>query len=111
MPHEPVYLDHAATAPLRPSALAAVAEQLARGGNPSSLHRPGRAARAVVEQAREDVAAALGAEPVEVVFTSGGTEADNLAVQGLYRHRREQFPRFRRVLFSAVEHAAVSYTV
>ncbi|MEX5260485.1 cysteine desulfurase family protein [Kocuria sp. CPCC 205263] len=111
MPHESVYLDHAATAPLRPSALAAVAEQLARGGNPSSLHRPGRAARAVVEQAREDVAAALGAEPIEVVFTSGGTEADNLAVQGLYRHRREQDPGRRRVLVSAVEHAAVSDTV
>ncbi|MFI7483322.1 cysteine desulfurase family protein [Kocuria sp. M1R5S2] len=111
MPHDPVYLDHAATAPLRPLALTAVTEQLARGGNPSSLHRPGRAARAVVEQAREDVAAALGADPVEVVFTSGGTEADNLAVQGLYRHRRGADPRRRRILVSSVEHAAVADTV
>ncbi|MCM3686858.1 cysteine desulfurase family protein [Kocuria rosea] len=107
----PVYLDHAATAPLRPSALAAVTEQLARGGNPSSLHRPGRAARTVVEQARDEVAAALGADPVEVVFTSGGTEADNLAVQGLYRHRRAADPRRRRILVSSVEHAAVAETV
>ncbi len=111
MPHRPVYLDHAATAPLRPSALAAVTEQLARGGNPSSLHRPGRAARTVVEQARDDVAAALGADPVEVVFTSGGTEADNLAVQGLYRHRRAADRRRRRILVSSVEHAAVAETV
>jgi len=107
----PVYLDHAATAPLRPSALAAVTEQLARGGNPSSLHRPGRAARTVVEQARDEVAAALGADPVEVVFTSGGTEADNLAVQGLYRHRHAADPRRRRILVSSVEHAAVAETV
>ncbi|MGQ1839565.1 cysteine desulfurase family protein [Kocuria turfanensis] len=111
MPHRPVYLDHAATAPLRPSALAAVTEQLARGGNPSSLHRAGRSARTVVEQARDDVAAALGADPVEVIFTSGGTEADNLAVQGLYRHRREADPRRRRILVSSVEHAAVAETV
>ena len=110
VPRNPVYLDHAATAPLRPSALAAVTEQLARGGNPSSLHRPGRAARAVVEQAREQVAAAIGADPVEVVLTSGGTEADNLAVQGLYRHRRAADPRRRRVLVSSVEHAAVAET-
>ncbi|MCD1145748.1 cysteine desulfurase [Kocuria sp. LUK] len=105
-----VYLDHAATAPLRPAALAALTDQLARGGNPSSLHGPGRAARAVVEQAREDVAAALNADPVEVVLTSGGTEADNLAVQGLYRRRRAEDPRRRRILVSAVEHAAVAET-
>ncbi|MFI7587829.1 cysteine desulfurase family protein [Spongisporangium articulatum] len=90
-----------------PEAIAAMAEELARTGNASSLHASGRRARAVVEEARETVAAALGAHPLEVVFTSGGTEADNLAVTGLYRARRAEDPRRVRVLASAVEHHAV----
>ncbi len=101
------YLDHAATTPIRPAALAALVEQAARLGNPSSLHDAGRAARRVVEEARELLAAALGARPTEVVWTSGGTEADNLAVQGMYRARTAADDRRRRVLVSAVEHHAV----
>ena len=101
------YLDHAATTPLRPEAAAAVLEELTRVGNPSSLHTSGRDARRVVEEARERIAAALAARPGEVVLTGGGTEADNLAVKGLYWARREADQRRRRVLVSAVEHHAV----
>ncbi len=101
------YLDHAATTPLRRAAAAAVAEELTRVGNPSSLHGPGRAARAVVEEARESLAAALGAHPSEVVLTSGGTEADNLAVLGTHRSRANADPRRRRVVASTFEHHAV----
>lgn len=102
-----VYLDHAATTPVLPAAAAALADALARAGNPSSLHASGRAARRTVEESRERLAAALGARPSEVVLTSGGTEADNLAVAGLFRARRADDPRRRRVLVSAVEHHAV----
>lgn len=102
-----VYLDHAATTPVLPAAATALAEALAAAGNPSSLHASGRAARRTVEESRERLAAALGARPSEVVLTSGGTEADNLAVQGLFRARRAADPRRRRVLVSAVEHHAV----
>lgn len=76
------YLDHAASAPLRPVALAAMEDALVLLGNPSSLHASGRAARARLEAAREELGAAVGADPAEVVFTSGGTEADNLAIGG-----------------------------
>ena len=81
------YLDHAATTPMLPAAVEALADQAGRVGNASSLHSSGRAARAVVEESRERIAAALGARPSEVVFTSGGTEADNLAVKGTYAAR------------------------
>jgi cysteine desulfurase len=101
------YLDHAATTPMLPQAVAAMAEELALLGNPSSSHSSGRRARRVVEESREQVAAALGAGASEVVFTSGGTEADNLAVKGLYWARRAQDPRRRRVLVGAAEHHAV----
>nr|WP_302893149.1 cysteine desulfurase family protein [Actinomadura luzonensis] len=96
------YLDHAATTPMLPEAIEAMTEQLRHVGNPSSLHAAGRRMRRVVEEARETIADALGARPSEVVFTSGGTEADNLAIKGLYWARR---PR-RRVLLSAIEHHA-----
>ena len=79
----PVYLDHAATTPMRPEAIAAMTEELACLGNPSSLHAAGRRARRVVEESREQLAEVFGARPSEIVFTSGGTEADNLAVKGL----------------------------
>lgn len=101
------YLDHAATTPMRPEAAAALTEAFDVPGNPSSLHASGRAARRLVEQSREGVAAALGAHPSEVVFTGGGTESDNLAVKGIYLARAAADPRRRRVLVSAVEHHAV----
>lgn len=78
------YLDHAATTPMLPEAVEALTAQLSVTGNASSLHAAGRRARRTVEEARETLAEALGARPSEVVFTSGGTEADNLAVKGLY---------------------------
>jgi cysteine desulfurase len=99
------YLDHAATTPMRPEAIAAMTEELARIGNPSSLHAAGRRARRVVEESREQLAEVFGARPSEVVFTSGGTEADNLAVKGLYWARQDG-PR-RLVLTTSVEHHAV----
>ncbi len=101
------YLDHAATTPLLPQAQAAMAEEFGRVGNASSLHASGRRARRVVEESREALAAVLGCRPSEVVFTSGGTEADNLAVKGLWWARRAEDPTRRRVLASAVEHHAV----
>jgi cysteine desulfurase len=101
------YLDHAASTPVYPEVIAAVAEQLARAGNASSLHGSGRAARRVVEESRETIAAAVNARPSEVVFTSGGTESDNLAVKGLFWARRKSDPRRVRVLSSAIEHHAV----
>ncbi len=102
-----VYLDHAATTPMLPEAIAAMAEELAQLGNPSSLHTAGRRARRVVEESREQIAEAYGARPSEVIFTGGGTEADNLAVKGLYWARRAADPRRRRVLVTATEHHAV----
>ncbi|WP_432547480.1 cysteine desulfurase family protein [Kineococcus sp. SYSU DK004] len=101
------YLDHASTAPTRPEAVAAWTERAGLVGNPSSLHSAGRRARSAVEEAREEVAAALGARAGELVWTSGGTEADNLAVKGLWWARRAEDPRRRRVLVSAAEHHAV----
>src|SRR5215469_10800954 len=99
------YLDHAATTPMRPEAIAAMTEELARLGNPSSLHAAGRRARRVVEESREQLAEVFGARPSEVVFTSGGTEADNLAVKGLYWARQDGSRR--RVLTTSIEHHAV----
>jgi cysteine desulfurase len=99
------YLDYAATAPLRPEVLEAMRPFLERPvANPSSQHGPGRQARAAVEAAREQVAALVGAEPAQVVFTSGGTEADNLAVKGTILLRE---PGARHLVVSAVEHHAV----
>lgn len=107
----PAYLDHAATTPLSDAALAALTRELVRTGNPSSLHGSGRRARRAVEDAREAIASAAGAHPSEVIFTSGGTEADNLAVKGLYWSRVAEDPKRRRILCSAVEHHAVLDTV
>jgi cysteine desulfurase len=102
-----VYVDHAATTPMLAEAAEAMAALLGDVGNASSLHGAGRRARRIVEESRETVAASLGARPSEVVFTSGGTESDNLAVKGLYWSRRAADPRRRRILLSAVEHHAV----
>src|SRR5256886_8885925 len=108
MPERLVYLDNAATTPVRPEVLEAVLPYLGREafGNPSSAHRFGRAARAGIEEAKRTIAEALGAEPGQVIFTSGGTEADNLAVIGCALAARERGGPFR-VAVSAIEHKAV----
>ena len=100
------YLDHAATTPMRESARTAYVAELARVGNPSALHASGRAARAVVEDAREQLAIALGAHPTELIWTSGGTEANNMALKGLFWARHAQDPRRQRIVISAIEHPA-----
>jgi cysteine desulfurase len=103
-----IYLDHNATTPLDPRVFEAMAPVLRDTfGNASSLHWYGQQARAALDGARAEVAALLNASPSEVVFTAGGTEADNLALQGLARAARE--PR-RRVLYASVEHHAVLHT-
>ncbi len=102
-----VYLDHAATTPMLPEAIDAMTVEFARVGNPSSLHASGRRARRVVEESREIIAETMGARPSEVVFTSGGTEADNLALKGVFWARSAADPARTRVLISAVEHHAV----
>ncbi|MDX6317994.1 MAG: cysteine desulfurase [Nocardioidaceae bacterium] len=101
------YLDHAATTPVYPEVIEAMAAQLAAVGNASALHGSGRAARRVVEESREMIAAAVGSRPSEVVFTSGGTEADNLAVKGFLWARRKSDPRRTRILSTSIEHHAV----
>ncbi|WP_093353202.1 cysteine desulfurase family protein [Pseudonocardia ammonioxydans] len=101
------YLDHAATTPMLPAAVAAMSDALGRTGNASSLHSSGRRARREVEEGRERIAEATGARPSEVVFTTGGTESDNLAVKGIYWARCTADARRTRVLVSSVEHHAV----
>jgi cysteine desulfurase len=103
MPRAESYLDWNATAPLRPEAAAAISEALGHWGNPSSVHRRGRAARQIIERAREAVVGLLGdADPSGVIFVSGGTEANHLALLGAGRGR---------VLVSAVEHDSVRSAV
>jgi cysteine desulfurase len=104
----PVYLDHAATTPVRAEVLEAMMPYLTDRsfGNPSSAHRFGRAARAGIEQARRQIAEALGAEPSQVIFTSGGTEADNLSIVGAALAARERGASMCAAV-SAVEHKAV----
>jgi cysteine desulfurase len=108
MPKRLVYLDNAATTAVRPEVLEAMLPFLGTEsfGNPSSAHRFGRVARAAVEEARRTIAAALGAEPSQVIFTSGGTEADNLAVIGAALAARDRGRPFRAAV-SSVEHKAV----
>jgi cysteine desulfurase len=79
-----IYLDHAATTPMVPEAVEAMTRELTRVGNASSLHASGRRARRVVEESREAIAAHIGASPAELIFTSGGTESDNLAIKGAF---------------------------
>ena len=106
-PTTAVYLDHAASTAMYPEAVEAMTALMRSPGNASSLHASGRAARRVVEESRETIAAALNARPSEVVFTSGGTESDNLAVKGIFWARRDADPRRTRVVSTAVEHHAV----
>lgn len=101
------YLDHAATTPMSEAAIAATDAAFRVLGNASSLHTSGRNARRLVEEAREQIARALGALPGEVVFTSGGTEANNLAIKGLYWTRRAEDARRTRVITLPIEHHAV----
>jgi len=102
-----VYLDHGATTPMLPQAIEAMTAQMATVGNASSLHTAGRLGRRVVEESRESIAQAMGARPSEVLFTSGGTESDNLAIKGTFWARRDADPRRVRILVSTVEHHAV----
>src|SRR5256886_5161507 len=108
MTRRTVYLDNAATTPVRPEVLEAMLPYLGRDafGNPSSAHRFGRAVRAGIDEAKRTIADALGAEPSQVIFTSGGTEADNLAVIGAALAARDHAGPFR-VAVSASEHKAV----
>ncbi|MBU6348037.1 MAG: cysteine desulfurase [Actinomycetales bacterium] len=100
------YLDHAATTPMFPAAVAAMTELLADPGNPSSLHAAGRKARRHVEESREQVANAIGARPGEVIFTAGGTEANNIAIKGIAWAARNARPNKTRLVVSSVEHHA-----
>jgi cysteine desulfurase len=106
-PAPTVYLDHAATTPMLPAAVEAMTAHLGDVGNPSSLHASGRAARRIVEESRETIAQALNCRPGEVVFTSGGTESDNLALKGLFWSRHDADPARVRILATSVEHHAV----
>ncbi len=103
---ERAYFDWNATAPLRPQAAAALRAASALTGNPSSVHAEGRAARRVVEEAREQVAALLGARPADVIFTSGGTEANGLALSPAIEVLGDKAPRDR-LFISAIEHPSV----
>ncbi len=96
-----VYLDHNATTPMKPAAIEAVNHALAFTGNASSIHRHGRMVRRMIEEARQRVGTLLGAGPANVVFTSGGTEANNMAIRGCRRD----------VLVSAIEHPSVMNAV
>jgi cysteine desulfurase len=102
-----IYLDHNATSPLRPEAAVAVTRASQTGGNPSSVHARGRAARAMVEEAREAVAKLAGARAQDVIFTSGGTEANALALYGAVYGALEAEARITRIFVSAIEHPAV----
>ena len=105
------YLDHNATSPLRPESLSAVTHALSVGGNPSSIHAQGRAARAIVEEARDKVAALAGAKAENVIFTSGATEANHLALFGAVEGSLEgEASRITRLFISAIEHSSVLAT-
>jgi cysteine desulfurase len=101
------YLDHAATTPVLPEAIAAMAAELQQVGNASSLHGPGRRARRVVEESRESIAAGLGVQPREIVFTAGGTEANNLITKGVFWAQSTADPKRRRIVTTAIEHHAL----
>lgn len=101
------YFDHAATTPLSEPARAALIEHMGVVGNAGSLHTAGRTARRIHDVARIDVARAAGVDPAEIIFTSGGTEADNLAIKGLYAHRNAGDQARPRIIYTGIEHPAV----
>ena len=103
----PVYLDHAATSPIRPSVLAHYVQALSQVGNPASVHSFGQSSRMMLEEAREAIARNINCDRNEVIFTSGGTESDNLAVKGLYWYRHAADSNRTLIISSAAEHAAV----
>ncbi|HTT96582.1 MAG TPA: cysteine desulfurase family protein [Rhizomicrobium sp.] len=105
------YLDHNASSPLRPEARAAMERALSTVGNPSSVHRAGRAARHVIEDAREQIAALAGVKARNVIFTSGGTESNALALRGAVEGSLESGERITRLFVSAIEHESVLKTV
>lgn len=102
-----IYLDHAATTAIYPLVVERLLEDLAKLGNPSSIHTSGQTARAMLEGAREDLARSVGCDRSEVVFTSGGTESDNLAIKGLYWSAINQDPDRNIIISSYTEHLAV----
>ena len=101
-----VYLDHAATTPMNPLAIEVMSNALSQVGNPSSLHSDGRAARRGVEDARDQLAKNIGCQASEIIFTGSGTEANNIAIKGLYWYRNSDRKR-PIVITSAVEHQAI----
>lgn len=106
-----IYLDYAASTPVRASAQRAFGHALSQPGNPNSVHRHGQQARNVVETSREQLAAALQCDPIELVFTSGGTESVNLAIVGLFRAAIEKDARRNRIVVPEAEHHATLDTV
>lgn len=101
------YLDNAATTAMLPEALEVLAREAATVGNASSLHGAGRRARKVVEESREKLAAAVGAKPQEIIFTASGTEANNLAVKGMFWHSHRKNPQQRAICSTPIEHHAI----
>ena len=101
------YLDHAATTDVLPEVVGRMTTELGRVGNPSSLHKSGRASRMAVEVAREQIAQSLECLPNEVIFTAGGTESDNLAIKGMFWARHNADTKRNRILASKIEHHAV----
>lgn len=110
-PSTHAYLDHAASTAVRPEALSVMVERLGTFGNASSLHTPGREQRRVLEESRESLAALTGVRPNEVIFTSGGTEANNLAIKGYYRKIVRHAPQRRRIIVAGTEHPSALATV
>ena len=103
----PVYLDHAATSPIRASVLELYVATLSEVGNPASVHSFGQRSRQILEQSREEIAKAVNCDRNEVIFTSGGTESDNLAVKGLYWNANSKNPEKKVIVSAAAEHHAV----
>ncbi len=102
-----IYLDHAATTAIYPVVVERLAEDLLKLGNPSSIHTAGQIARAMLESAREDLARVVGCDRQEVIFTSGGTESDNLAIKGLYWAATKENPERNIIVSAYTEHHAV----
>jgi cysteine desulfurase len=103
----PVYLDHAATSPIRASVLELYISTLSEIGNPASVHSFGQHSRQILEQAREEIAKAINCDRNEVIFTSGGTESDNLAIKGIYWDVNSKDPSKNVIISAAAEHHAV----